>query len=225
MSIQLMSPQLLTVVVIAANVLGGAMAIPQARKLLRSRRVEGVSPTWAAVSAAVNAAWIPYGFATGDVGIVPVSVVSVLAYLSIAAGICRYGHLPVGAAVARMLTSAAAVLVVPAVVLVVEGWVAAGVTLGVFYGVQLTPAVVTVYRTVDVSGVSLATWVIAFVEAALWGIYGLGRGDAGLLSLAASGMFMATLVLVRLAARRPRRDRTYDGSVEGAYDGLGLSPA
>ena len=43
----------LTLVVIAANVLGAAMAVPQARKLLRTRRTDGVSVTWAAVSATV----------------------------------------------------------------------------------------------------------------------------------------------------------------------------
>lgn len=216
-----MSTQMLTLVVIAANILGGAMAIPQARKLLRSRRVDGVSPVWAAVSAAVNAAWIPYGVAVGDLGIVPVSIVSVMAYVAIAIGICRYGTAPAALVALRMFASAVAVLVVPAVVLIVEGWVAAGVTLGLFYGVQLTPAVVAVYRTADVSGVSLATWVIAFVEAALWGVYGLGRGDAGLLSLSASGLCMASLVLARLLVRRPRRDR----APEAAFGGLGLSPA
>ncbi len=216
-----MSTQLLTVVVIAANVVGATMAIPQARKVLRSRRVDGVSPVWAAVSAAVNAAWVPYGLAIGDLGILPVSIVSVMAYLTIAVGICRYGDTPVAEVVARMLVSAIGILILPAAVLVSQGWVAAGVALGLLYGVQLTPAVVAVYRTADVSGVSMATWVIAFTEAALWGVYGFGRADAGLLSLAASGMFMASLVLARLMVRRPRRDRSTDVMPAG----LGLSPA
>ena len=216
-----MSTQMLTLVVVAANVVGATMAIPQARKVLRSRRVDGVSPVWAAVSAAVNAAWVPYGLAIGDVGIIPVSVVSVMAYLTIAVGICRFGDAPVSQVVVRMFASAVGILVVPAAVLALQGWAAAGVALGLFYGVQLAPAVVAVYRTADVSGVSVATWVIAFTEAALWGVYGLGRADAGLLSLAASGMFMASLVLARLVVRRPRRDRSTDVAVGG----LGLAPA
>lgn len=212
---------MLTAVVIAANVLGGAMAIPQARKLLRSRRVEGVSPVWAAVSVTVNAAWVPYGIAVGDLGIVPVSVVSVVAYLAIAIGICRFGSATPLRVIMPMIASSVAVLAVPALVLVARGWAAAGVALGLLYGVQLAPAVVAVYRNADVSGVSAATWVIAFVEAALWGVYGLGRLDAGLVSLAASGMIMASLVLARLVVRRPRRSRVGDA----AYGGLGLSPA
>ena len=79
-----MSFSILTLVVVAANVLGGAMAFPQAAKLLQSRRVDGVSPSWAAISATVNAWWSAYGLGVGDVGIVPVSVVSVMAYLAIA---------------------------------------------------------------------------------------------------------------------------------------------
>lgn len=219
--LQRMSTQLLTLVVVVANAVGATMAIPQARKVLRSRRIDGVSPIWAAVSAAVNAAWVPYGIAVGDVGIIPVSVVSVMAYLTIAVAICHYGNSPAANVVARMAVSAIGILILPTAVLVVRGWAAAGVALGLLYGVQLAPAVVAVYRTADVSGVSAATWVIAFAEAALWGVYGLGRADAGLLSLAASGMFMASLVLARLVVRRPRRDR----STDVAIGGFGLSPA
>lgn len=216
-----MSAQFLTAVVVAANIVGATMAIPQARKVRLSRRVDGVSPVWAAVSTAVNAAWVPYGLAVGDVGIIPVSVVSVMAYVTIAVGICRFGTDPAPQVLTRMVGSGLGILVVPATVLVVRGWAAAGVTLGLLYGVQLAPAVVAVYRSADVSGVSAATWVIAFAEAALWGVYGFGRLDPGLMSLAASGMFMASLVLARLVVRRPRRDRTTDVAVAG----LGLSPA
>jgi hypothetical protein len=49
--------------------------------------------------------------------------------------------------------------------------------------------------------------VIAFVEATLWGVYGFARADAGLVTLAATGLAMSTLVLVRLLLRRPRRAR------------------
>ncbi len=84
---------------------------------------------------------------------------------------------------------------------------------------QLSPAVVAVYRAPDVSGVSAATWGIAFAEAALWGIYGLARLDAGLITLAVTGLVMSALVLARLLLRRPRRQRRSD------YAGLGLAPA
>lgn len=214
-----MSPQVLTLVVIAANVLGGAMAIPQAAKLVRSRRVDGVSATWAGISATVNGWWAVYGIGTGDVAIVPVSVVSVMAYLAIAIALVRYGSESRGRVVAIMTASGAAIAIVPLLALALGGWTTAGVALGALYGVQLSPAVVAVHRAPDVSGVSRATWAIAFAEAALWGVYGIARLDAGLVTLATTGLLMSALVLLRLFLRRPRRQRGSD------YAGLGLASA
>lgn len=205
----------LTAVVVAANVLGGAMAVPQALKLLRERRVDGVSPAWAGISATVNAWWIAYGIGIGDIGIVPVSAVSVMAYLAIAAALVRFGRFDPAGVVARTVASGLAVGVLPLLALVLGGWSTAGVAIGALYAVQLSPAVVTVYRAPDVSGVSVATWALAFVEAVLWGVYGFARLDAGLLSLAATGTTMSALVLLRLFLRRPRREHLP----------LGLAPA
>ena len=194
----------LTLVVIAANVLGAAMAVPQARKLLRTRRADGVSVTWAAVSATVNAWWGVYGVAIDDVSIVPVSVVSVGSYVVITVGVLRFATASPRTVLPPALAAVAAVSTVPVSALALDSWVSVGITLGALYGVQLLPAVLTVYRTVDVSGVAVATWAIAFAEAALWGVYGFVRTDVGLLTLAATGVVMSTLVMVRLFLRRPR---------------------
>lgn len=214
-----MSLQPLTVVVIVANVLGGAMALPQALKIARSRRVHGVSSVWAGISAAVNAWWAVYGVAVGEWSIVPVSVISVMAYLAIAGAIVRFGDAPRRRSLTTVIASGAAVGLIPLAAVAIGGWSIAGVALGALYGVQLSPAVVAAYRAPDVSGVSGATWVIAAVEAVLWGVYGLARVDAGLLTLAVTGVFMSTLVLLRLLARRRRQARP-DRAVE-----LALAPA
>lgn len=195
----------MTLVVIAANVLGSAMAVPQARKLLRNRNADGVSVSWAAISATVNAWWGFYGIGVGDWSIVPVSVVSVLAYIVIAVAILRFTPTPTLRQVRPAVATTIAVAAIPAAALVIDGWVTAGIVLGALYGIQLSPAVVNVYRSIDVSGVSLATWVIAFVEATLWGAYGIANLDIGLMALASTGLVMSTLVLVRLFVRRPRR--------------------
>lgn len=192
-------------VVAAANLLGAAMALPQARKLSRDRRVHGVSVTWAAASITVNAWWIAYGLGAGDLGIVPVSVVSVTAYLVITVCVTRFSPIPARSALAPALAAGLAMTAIPLTTLLVAGWVVTGIALGALYGVQLAPAVVAVYRVVDVRGVSLATWLIAFAEAGLWGVYGLAGRDVGLMALAATGLLMSSLVLPRLLARRPRR--------------------
>ena len=54
---------MLNALVISATVLGSGMALPQARQLARTRRTDGVSPTWVGVSMALNGWWLAYGFA------------------------------------------------------------------------------------------------------------------------------------------------------------------
>jgi uncharacterized protein with PQ loop repeat len=197
----------LTEMVVVANVLGGVTAAPQAAKMLRSRSARGVSPVWAAISIVVNAWWIPYALGVGDLSIVPVSVVAVTTYVIVALGVVRFGDAPPASTAGRMIVTATAVAVIPLVVLSLAGWAATGIALGALYGVQLSPAVVGVYRARDISGVSAATWIVALLEALLWGLYGLGTVDAGLITLAVTGSAAAGLVLARLFVRRPRRDR------------------
>lgn len=192
-------------VVVTANLLGAAMAVPQAHKLVRDRRAQGVSMTWAAASVTVNAWWVGYGLGVGDIGIVPVSVVSVMAYLVIVMTVARLSSASARVTLGRALPAALALSALPVGTLILAGWTSTGIVLGALYGVQLTPAVVGVYRSADVSGVSVATWVIALAEAVLWGVYGASTGDVGLWALAATGVLMSSLVLGRLFVRRPRR--------------------
>ncbi len=198
----------LTLVVIGANVLGAAMAVPQALKLVADRSVAGVSSAWAGVSAIVNAWWGVYGFGVRDWGIVPVSVVSVTAYLLIIVALVRFDPRPRWDVLRPAIGTATAIGVIPLAVVIVGGWSTAGVVLGALYGVQLAPAVLVVYRVADVSAVAVATWVIAFAEAVLWGVYGFARLDTGLVALGATGVLMSSLVLARLFVRRSRRART-----------------
>ncbi len=130
-----------------------------------------------------------------------------MAYVVIAAALIWYGDGRPAATIRTMITASVAIGVVPLAAVLLGGWVVAGVVLGALYGVQLSPAVVAVYRSVDVSGVSLATWVLAFTEAALWGVYGVVRIDLGIVALAVTGSIASLLVLARLIARRPRRER------------------
>lgn len=197
--------ELLTLIVISANVLGSVMALPQALAIVRTRNTEGVSPTWAAISAVINGWWIAYGIGIGELAIVPVAVVSVVAYTVIGVSIVRFSPAVVRSAARPLAAASAGVAVAPLLALLAGGWTAAGITLGALYAVQLTPAVVSVYRSHDVSGVSAATWLIAWTEAVLWGAYGIPKADPGLVALAATGLVMSSLVLVRLFLRRPRR--------------------
>jgi uncharacterized protein with PQ loop repeat len=186
----------LNLLVVIATVLGSWMAFPQARRIARTRRVDGVSAVWIGVSLAINAWWLTYGLVVGVWALVPVSIVSLLLYGVMAwffVGSVGRSALP-GLALGFFGLGMA-----PLPFLVAGGWDLAGVAIGLSYGVQLLPAVVASLRTRVLSGVSSSTWIIALFEAALWLVYGLGVGDTALTLAGAVGAVMASVILTRLA--------------------------
>jgi uncharacterized protein with PQ loop repeat len=187
---------LLNFLVVVATVLGSWMAFPQARRIARTRRVDGVSATWIGVSLAINAWWLTYGLVAGVWALVPVSVISLLLY-----GVMAWFFvLSVGrAGMPGLALGAFGLGMVPLPFLLIGGWELAGVAVGLSYGVQLLPAVVASLRTSALSGVSSTTWIIALVEAALWLVYGVGVGDVALTLAGLVGVAMASVILVRLA--------------------------
>ena len=192
-----MSALVMVSIVLTANVLGASMALPQARKLVRTRNVDGVSPVWAGLSAAMNAWWAVYGIGAGVWAVVPVCTISFLLYVTIAFVLVREGGF---GAVRSVVLGALGVGLVPLPFLVLGGWATAGVVVGFGYGVQLAPAVIAAHRTERLAGVSAGTWILAFFEAALWLAYGVAvGGDAALVAGGASGVLMAGLILVRLS--------------------------
>jgi uncharacterized protein with PQ loop repeat len=192
---------MLNTMAVTATLLGSGMAFPQARRLFRTRRVEGVSAAWIGVSVALNAWWLVYGLWVGVYALVPVSAVSLLMYLSIGVVFVR----TTGRRSLRpIIGSAAALGAVPLPFLVLGGWAAAGLVAGLCYGLQLLPAVVAAYRSDELAGIAPGTWIIALVESALWLVYGLGVGDVALIAGGASGLTMSGLIVGRLAIVRER---------------------
>lgn len=193
----------LTALLVVANVLGAGMALPQAIRLVRTGSASGVSGTWAGISVAMNVWWLVYGLAERLWGLVPVSVVATIIYVVIAATLVRVrGHrtlVDLGVGVALGLA--------PLPALIVAGWGAAGVAIGLGYGLQLLPAVVASYRTRELDGVAPGTWIMAWVESAVWVVYGLVVLDPALLVGGTSGVILPTLLLLRLdrTGHRPFR--------------------
>ncbi|MEM1333773.1 MAG: hypothetical protein AAGG08_09970, partial [Actinomycetota bacterium] len=191
----LMSPIALTSLIVVANVVGAAMALPQAVRLIRTRDASGVSSVWAGVSVAMNVWWLAYGLAERLWGLVPVSIVGVGLYLVIAGTLVRLrGRATVGALGAGVLLASG-----PLPVLLLAGWPAAGVAIGLGYGLQLAPAVVAAHRTRQLAGVSPATWLMAWTESAAWVAYGIAVVDPALLVGGAGGVLLPSLMLLRLA--------------------------
>lgn len=186
----------LNLLVLVATVLGSWMAFPQARRIARTRRVDGVSATWIGVSLAINAWWLSYGLVAGVWALVPVSTISLLLY-----GVMAWFFvLSVGRdAIGGLALGVFGLGMVPLPFLVIGGWELAGVAVGLSYGIQLLPAVVASLRTSVLSGVSSTTWIIAAVESMLWLAYGVGVGDVALTLAGLVGVVMASVILVRLA--------------------------
>jgi uncharacterized protein with PQ loop repeat len=187
---------LLNLLVVIATVLGSWMAFPQARRIARTRRVDGVSSTWIGVSLAINGWWLAYGLVAGVWALIPVSTISLLLYGAMAwffVGSVGRAALP------GLALGVFGLGMVPLPFLLLGGWELAGVAVGLSYGVQLLPAVVASLRTSALSGVSSTTWIIASVEAALWLVYGIGVGDVALTLAGLVGVVMASVILVRLA--------------------------
>lgn len=184
----------LTVLLIIANLIGAAMAAPQAVRLGRTRSTSGVSSVWVGVSIAMNLWWLVYGLATGLWALVPISVVAIALYGVIAIMLTRIRR------GRTLLTTAmgATIGLIPVPALALGGLSAAGITIGVGYGLQLAPAVVSAYRTRELLGVAPGTWIMAFVESAIWLVYGFTVVDPALLVGGASGVALPALLLGRL---------------------------
>jgi uncharacterized protein with PQ loop repeat len=195
---------LLNLLAVSATVLGSGMALPQARRIARTRRIEGISATWIGVSVAINGWWIAYAVAAQIWVLLPVSIISVALYLTIGVFfVATVGR----SAVPGLVIGSVGLGMVPLPFLVGGGWALAGLAVGLCYGLQLLPAVIAACRTRALAGISSATWIIAWVEAVLWLGYGIGVVDAALIAGGAIGTAMATVILVRLAAtgHRPMR--------------------
>lgn len=187
---------LLNLIVVVATVIGSAMAFPQARRIARTRRVEGVSATWIGVSLAINGWWFAYGVAADVWALVPVSVMSLCLY-AVMAG---YYLLTVGRSGLGAMALGFFVLgMVPLPFLLLGGWTLAGVAVGLSYGVQLLPAVAATMRSSSLAGVSSTTWIIALAEATLWLVYGVAVADVAVVLGGAVGVVMAGAILGRLA--------------------------
>lgn len=186
---------LIITLVVIANVLGSAMAYPQAAKMVRTGNAEGVSAVWAGVSVSMNLWWLVYGLANGLWGLVPTSAIATVLYGVIVVSLLR----SVGRPAARgLVVGAFGFGMAPLPVLLVAGWQAAGVTIGLCYGMQLMPAVIAAWRTRELSGVAPGTWFLAWLEGAIWGVYGLYVLDGALLVGGVAGVALSSLMLGRL---------------------------
>ena len=187
----------LTLIVVAASVLGSGMALPQAIRLARTGKVDGVSAVWIGVSMAINVWWTAYAVAAEVWALLPVATVSLVVYIGMAVMYFR----SVGRASLAGFGLGIFVLgMVPMPALIVGGWELAGLAIGLAYGIQLAPAVIAAYQTRQLDGVSSGTCLLSLGEGLLWLAYGAMIADLALLAGGTAGIAMSGAILLRLAA-------------------------
>lgn len=196
----------LNLLVLVASVVGSAMAFPQARRLVRTRCIEGISASWIGVSLALNTWWLTYGIGAGVWAVVPVSAISFLIYATIAV---VYVRTTGRSGMSTIAGGYLALGLIPLPFAVVGGWELLGIAIGLCYGLQLLPAVIGVHRTRELAGVSAATWFLAALESVIWFVYGWAARDSALTLAGVVGVAMSSLILVRLAVTGHRPMNTF----------------
>lgn len=189
---------LLPLLLVVANVMGVGMILPQVLRIRRDRCTEGVSGSWVGVGLTLNLWWLAYGIQTELWGLLPVSAGAFVLYAAIATQMVKLNPT---SAYRQLLFGMFVLGGVPLPFLIAGGWTLAGLAIGCSYGVQFLPAAVEAYRSPSVAGVSVSTWVMAWIEAAIWLLYGLDTTDPALLFGGSGGLAVSSFILVLLATK------------------------
>lgn len=196
-----MNPVILSALIAIANVLGVGMIVPQVRRLGgHYRSAEGVSGGWIGVGIALNVWWLAYATENHVWGMIPVSLGAAALYIAMAALLFRHNG---RTAITSVVYGLATLGLLPLPFLLLDGWDTAGLAIGASYGLQFTPAAFVAIRSADVSGISLTTWIMALIEAAIWWGYGVSSDDRALVLGGAGATIMSAIILVRLLGGRP----------------------
>ena len=184
--------------VVLATITTLGFLIPQIVKLVRTGDSTGVSTSWPALGFVVNSGWFTYMIAQSLWWSVVAPFGTAVAYAVTLWALRRTGrHL-----LASYVRGAVWAIVLIAVTATL-GWDALGVALALSYGVMVTPALWTAYRTPDPSGLSPGTWALGVTEGFLWGIYGWHHADSGIMTFASIAVLGSSLMLARYFVTRP----------------------
>lgn len=180
---------------VGATVLAGGFLIPQIARLVRSRDTRGVSVTWAVFGVITNVAWVSY-LVVEDLWLPALApAIAVISYTILAFALMR---MKAGSCRAWWPLYAAS--------LALAGWCGGAHTVGIVLAltplIQLAPEIYVVYRQVQPSGVSPATWGLSAGEALCWGAYGALVGDPALVGYGVVTSVGSALILVRWWSRR-----------------------
>ncbi len=186
---------LLPALLVVATITGAGMILPQVLRVRKTKSLHGLSAAWIGVGLAMNLWWTAYAFAGNLWGLLPVSVLGFAFYAELARQFIRIRG---SRSISLLARGGLSLGLVPIPFLVAAGWPGAGLAIGLCYGIQFLPAAAEAMRSAQVDGISPATWVMAWIEAVIWLVYGSSVGDPALLVGGGGGTLMASVILVRL---------------------------
>ena len=184
---------------VAGNTLTFVQITPQIVRLLRTRRIEGVSPAWAAVGMTINLGWITWVLAERLWLPIPAVVAAILSF-----GAVLYLLYRNGADVRAALWVSAGIAVACVGIQQAAGWTVLGTVLGLSNGLYHGPSVVAAWRAHTPVGVSPLSWVLTALEGAVWGLYGVLVAAVPIMVYGSTAILLAVGVLLRLWMTRDR---------------------
>jgi uncharacterized protein with PQ loop repeat len=190
---------LATLSAIVATVLSMSCTWPQLARIRRTGDVAGVSIAAAALTVSSELGWTLYLGGKGLWSAVPEGVFNIAASGLLVVAVVRAGGSFRGAVFAASCWAA---------VLFGARWLGGpesiAALLAAASAIQLTPAVVTAWRTWSPSGIASVTWTLRLIESLLWAVYGLARSDPPLVVLGALGVAESSAILLRKVMTRNR---------------------
>jgi uncharacterized protein with PQ loop repeat len=188
-----------TLAALLATVVSIACTWPQVVRIRRTGDIAGVSITAAMLTVCSELGWTAYLGGEGLWSAVPEGAFNIAANSLLAVAVVRAG----GSARAACGVAASWLAVLVAA-RAFGGPAALAALLGAAYAVQLTPAVITAWRTWSPSGIAVPTWTLRLTEAVLWGLYGHVRSDLPLVLFGIFGTVESCAVLLRKRVTRHR---------------------
>jgi uncharacterized protein with PQ loop repeat len=172
--------------------------VPQPVRLARTGVPAGLSPAAALTTVMTDTVWLAYGLHAGLTAVWIVAAAAIPWGVWTAVGLRRQ---VVGADVALAASWLIATVVAAPFGLV--GLVLAASVIG-NHGPQVWRALCQS----DLTGIAPGTYVIALLDAGLWGAYGIALGDGALIGYGAVLLASALVILARLSSTRTRRATT-----------------
>jgi uncharacterized protein with PQ loop repeat len=196
-----MNLSLSTAVGLAAVVLAVAVSVPQFARLLRTGHVSGVSLAAVTNSSISFGAWTIYAVAIGDLWLTISSAVGLPGQAATAWLAWRRG-----ASRQQMWVPALwlAVLLAVAGLDVAAGMSMTTIVVGGSILWLVVPALVTAWRSHDVSGIAPATWWVLGLEGAIFLVYGITVGVAATVLYGVACLVGSGGVLARVAGTGSR---------------------